>query len=222
MTRITHLNASLARLTDSALNLLSEVSNLTIESNIFNSTTWGSLSNETLSMLHEVGQFWLHRYTMDGHIMRGFVLQELFDTLIRMFPLLDNTLYLLEGGDVWQKLRIIYENTDMELVLTLIEDIPNIVVSVVDTFVKSDRLNDFVEKLAVGKAHPCDIDKYLIVPSFVRKKVLLPSIFCQKSVFIDGKSLLPLDAKYKVGKSKVRSISCLRVRNGGGKIQHRR
>ncbi|XP_076176197.1 lipid droplet defective isoform X2 [Ptiloglossa arizonensis] len=198
MTRITHLNASLARLTDSALNLLSEVSNLTIESNIFNSTTWGSLSNETLSMLHEVGQFWLHRYTMDGHIMRGFVLQELFDTLIRMFPLLDNTLYLLEGGDVWQKLRIIYENTDMELVLTLIEDIPNIVVSVVDTFVKSDRLNDFVEKLAVGKAHPCDIDKYLIVPSFVRKKVLLPSIFCQKSVFIDGKSLLPLDAKYKL------------------------
>ncbi|KZC04437.1 ATP-binding cassette sub-family A member 13 [Dufourea novaeangliae] len=205
------LSASLSKLIDSALNLTTEMPDLSIKSNIFNSTTWRNLSNETLSEIRGIGQAWVRRYSMDarnadlGQSKLGKIIgaPDAFARLVRFCQLLDATVNLMAGGDIWQKLRVIYENSKVKPVLTLVEDTPNIAVSVVDTFVKSDRLNDFVEKLAFGKAHPCDIDKYLIVPGFVRKKVLLSSItkFCQKIVLAENQltlvDILPLDAKYE-------------------------
>lgn len=186
-----------------------------MESRIFSSATWRGLSNETLSVVRETGQSWSRKYISESkskvypkvNELIGGTSSDPLSKVFRMYQLLDATVELLAGGDVWQKLRVIYENSRVKAILTLIEDIPNLVVSCVDTFVKSERLNDFVEKLAFGKLHPCDIDKYLIVPSFVRKKVLLSSVtnFCQKIVYADRRltliDVLPIDGKLEVSNS---------------------
>lgn len=199
MLKVTRLCSSVAKLLDAALSL--EGPNLSIRSKIFNSTTWRNLSNETWSVVSKAGQSWIRKYATRA---KDYASMDPIAKLIRAYQLVDVTIELMGGGDVWQKLRVAYENSKVKPVLTLIEDMPNLVVSGVDTFVKSERLNDFVEKLSVGKLHPCDIDKYLIVPSFVRKKVVLSSVtnFCQKIVLTDGRltliDILPLDAKYEV------------------------
>ncbi|OAD61200.1 ATP-binding cassette sub-family A member 13 [Eufriesea mexicana] len=202
LSRPIQLSSAVIKLLDATLSLQTDGEfKIVVKSRIFNSTTWRNLSNETLSGIREVNLN-----------MAKATLKELsrspkqFAKLVRTIHVLDFTLDLLAGGDVWQKLRIVYENSRVKSILTLIEDLPNLVVSGVDTFVKSERLNDFVEKLAFGKVHPCDIDKYLIVPSFVRKKVLLSSItnFCQKIVLTERQltliDILPLDVKYEEGR----------------------
>lgn len=210
--KLTLLSASFAKLVDAALNVTSIAPDLVVMSKIFNSTTWSSLSNDTLSLIRGSMRIWAHRSIMGGRntfadrskLDEIFGASDSFTSLVRICQLLDSTTDLLAGGDVWQKLRVIYESSKVKPVLTLIEDMPNVVVSAVDTFVRSDRLNDFVGMLFSGKAHPCDVDKYLIVPSFVRKKVLLSSVanFCQKFVLADRQltliDVLPLDAKYEV------------------------
>lgn len=205
MLKVTRLCSSVAKLLDVALSLEArEGPNLSIRSKIFNSTTWRNLSNETWSAVSKAGQSWIRKYAIRAKDNASSMEADPIAKLIRAYQLVDVAIELMGGGDVWQKLRVAYENSKVKPVLTLIEDMPNLVVSGVDTFVKSERLNDFVEKLSVGKLHPCDIDKYLIVPSFVRKKVVLSSVtnFCQKIVLTDGRltliDILPLDAKYEV------------------------
>ena len=211
LTKLTLLSASFSKLVDAALNVTSNAPDLVVMSKIFNSTTWSSLSNDTLSLMRGSMRIWAHRSTIGGRnkfadrskLDEIFGAPDSFTSLVRICQLLDSTTDLLAGGDVWQKLRVIYESSKVKPVLTLIEDMPNVVVSAVDTFVRSDRLNDFVGMLSSGKAHPCDVDKYLIVPSFVRKKVLFSSVanFCQKFVLADRQltliDILPLDAKYE-------------------------
>lgn len=207
LSKLTPLSASSVKFLDTLLNLTAEVPDLTLKMSILSSATWRTISNETLSVIRRTGEIWVH------NIIEKIELKDKYNTtrsyvpftrLNAMFHILDSSVDLLAGGDVWQKLRVIYENSKMKHLLTLIEDLPNIVVSVVDTFVKTDRLDDFVEKLSLGKAHPCDVDKYLTVPSFVRKKGLLSSIanYCQKLVYGDSNlevmDVLPTDAKYKV------------------------
>lgn len=205
MLKVTRLCSSVAKLLDAALNLEArEGPSLSVRSKIFNSTTWRNLSNETWSAISKAGQSWIHKYAIKARDPASMEAADPITKLMRAYQLVDVTIELVGGGDVWQKLRVAYENSKVKPVLTLMEDLPNLVVSGVDTFVKSERLNDFVEKLSVGKLHPCDIDKYLIVPSFVRKKVLLSSVtnFCQKIVLTEGRltliDILPLDAKYEV------------------------
>lgn len=208
MSKSTHLSASVTKLLDTALRFHAEQkSDYVINSKIFNATTWRNLSNDTWSV---IGQAWIERYIKFAKNENPTKLNGSTDSLTKLareYQLLDATIKLLVGGDIWQKLRILYENSRVKPILTLIEDLPNLIVTVVDTFVKSERLNDFVEKLSFGKLHPCDIDKYLIVPSFVRKKVLLSSItnFCQKIVLADRRltliDILPLDVKYEVQRS---------------------
>ncbi|CAK9819447.1 ATP-binding cassette sub-family A member 13 [Anthophora plagiata] len=207
LTNTTRLSSSVTKVIDAVINLRAREKGVFVKSNIFNSTTWKNISNETMSLIRVAGQSWLHKmFTKNESSSRSDTLigsPDSFDKLIRMYQLLDATVELLAGGDVWQKLRIIYENSRVKPILTLIEDLPNLVVTGVDTFVKSERLNDFVEKLAFGSVEPCDIDKYLIVPSFVRKKVLLSSItnFCQKIVHAEKLltliDILPVDVKYE-------------------------
>ncbi|XP_017788277.1 PREDICTED: uncharacterized protein LOC108570860 [Habropoda laboriosa] len=207
MSSTTRLSSSVTKLVDAIINLRARRTDIVVKSNIFNVTTWMNMSNETTWMIRNAGQTWVHTIAVrNENSTRTSALigtPDLFTRIIRMYQVLDATVELLAGGDVWQKLRIIYENTRVKPILTLIEDLPNLVVSGVDTFVKSERLNDFVEKLAFGRVHPCDIDKYLIVPSFVRKKVLLSSItnFCEKIVHAEKPfttiDILPIDAKYE-------------------------
>nr|XP_012136751.1 PREDICTED: uncharacterized protein LOC100878441 isoform X3 [Megachile rotundata] len=209
LARVTPLGPSLTKLLDEVIKLHEREPNLIVQSKIFGSTTWRKLSNETLSVIRKTGESWAHKYVVESRNRAHSKTVESMGSahplvkVLNMYQLLDATVELLTGGDIWQKLRVIYENSRVKPILTLIEDIPNLVVSCVDTFVKSERLNDFVEKLTFGKLHPCDIDKYLIVPSFVRKKVLLSSVtnFCQKIVYADRQltliDVLPLDAKHE-------------------------
>ncbi|XP_076284763.1 lipid droplet defective isoform X2 [Lasioglossum baleicum] len=211
LTKLTPLNTSLGKLAEAMLSLLSNVPHLKLQSNIFDQKTWTSLSNDTVSKIRSVGRSWVHWYATEAKnskpgqskLDRFFQTEDTFVKITRVYQLLDASVDLMIGGDVWQKLRYLYEGSKVKPVLTLIEDTPNIVVSIVDTFLKSDRLDQFLEKLAKGKAHPCDLDKYLIVPGFVRKKVLLSSIanFCEKLVFSEKQltwlDVLPLDAKYE-------------------------
>nr|XP_033323682.1 uncharacterized protein LOC117218991 isoform X1 [Megalopta genalis]XP_033323683.1 uncharacterized protein LOC117218991 isoform X1 [Megalopta genalis]XP_033323684.1 uncharacterized protein LOC117218991 isoform X1 [Megalopta genalis] len=211
LTKLTPLNASLGKLVKAVSTLLSTVPDLEVRSSIFEAKTWLGMSNDTLTEIRNVGRSWVHWYAQDAKnakagqskVERFFETDDTFGKLIGMYQLVDASIDLMAGGDVWQKLRNHYEASKVKPLLTLMEDTPNIVVSIVDTFLKSDRLDQFLGKLATGKAHPCDLDKYLIVPGFVRKKVLLSSIanFCERIVFTDKPPVmadwLPFDAKYE-------------------------
>ncbi|KAK9294638.1 hypothetical protein QLX08_010802 [Tetragonisca angustula] len=206
--KLTSLSSSVVKLLDTALNLQAgRQPALVVKSRIFNGTTWKNLSNETWSVIGRAGETWIRKSArfVENRENRTRLNEatDPFTKLARAYQLLDASAELLAGGDIWQKVRAVYESSRVKPILTLIEDLPNLAVAGVDTFVKSERLNDFVEKLSLGKVHPCDIDKYLIVPSFVRKKVLLSSItnFCQKIVLNERRltliDILPLDVKFE-------------------------
>ncbi|XP_078047717.1 lipid droplet defective isoform X2 [Augochlora pura] len=211
LTKLTPLNASLGKLVKAMSTLLSTVPDLEVYSSILDTNTWLNMSNDTVTEIRNVGRSWVHWFVQDAKnaktgqskVDQFFQTENTFGKLIGAYQLMDASIDLMAGGDAWQKLRNHYESSKIKPLLTLIEDTPNIVVSVVDTFLKSDRLDQFLEKLATGKAHPCDLDKYLIVPGFVRKKVLLSSIanFCEKIVFAEKQltivDWLPYDAKYE-------------------------
>nr|XP_031839600.1 uncharacterized protein LOC116430078 isoform X2 [Nomia melanderi] len=200
---ITPLSASLVKLIDVVLNLTSEVPDLTVKSNVLDPTTWVGLSNDTLAEIREIGRSWPRRHATDAKnagpgqsgLEKMFGAPDAFDKFVRVYQLLDATVDLMTGGDVWQKLRNIYEHSKMKTVLSLIEDTPNIVLSVVDTllFDASGKLYRFLELIELGKAHPCDVDQYLTIPDFARKKVRLSSIanFCENFVRTDSPPSLP-------------------------------
>ncbi|CAL7936973.1 unnamed protein product [Xylocopa violacea] len=204
LTKVTLLSSSVPKLLDAILNLQTNGSNVVIKSNIFNITTWRNMSNETSTYVHGDMTKWLYNYAVQVARSSHGKLLYLYPKLVQQLQLMDAALDILAGGDIWQKLRNVYENARLKPFLTLIEDLPNLVISGVDTFVKSERLNDFVEKLAFGEVYPCYIDKYLIVPSFVRKKVVVSSIsnFCQKLFYtLDRRThfrdIFPIDVKYE-------------------------
>ncbi|XP_035722982.1 uncharacterized protein LOC118441973 isoform X2 [Vespa mandarinia] len=165
----TPLPLSLIKFLDAIIKIISSNDNIIVRSNIFNSTTWRNLSSDTWDLIKNAEASWIYE---------NIKFEEPPKDLNKLMNFLAD---LLSGGDIWQKLRNVYENTKIKPILTLIEDMPNLVVTVVDTFFTSERLNDFVEKLFLGQVKPCDIDRYLIPSSFVRKKGLLSSItnFCQ-------------------------------------------
>ncbi|XP_076760468.1 lipid droplet defective [Xylocopa sonorina] len=204
VTKVTPLSSSVPKLLDAIFNLETNGSNIVIKSNIFNITTLRDLLNETSVDERDDKRNWLHSYAVQvAESSRG-NLRIIYPTLVRQFQLMDAAYDILAGGDIWQKLRNAYENAKLKPLLTLIEDLPNLVISAVDTFVKSERLNDFMEKLALGEVYPCYIDKYLIVPSFVRKKVIVSSIsnFCEKLLYGFNwrtylTDVLPLNVKYE-------------------------
>ncbi|KAG7198455.1 hypothetical protein KM043_005838 [Ampulex compressa] len=206
----TTLSSSLSTLLDSVLNLTSRVPDVSLSSNIFNATTWSDLSNETWSLIRLSEQSWIHEIVSLVSSARRSPRNaneathlDLYTQSVRLYHLIDVAMELLLGGDVWQKLRTIYESSRVKPLLNLIEDTPNLAVTVAETFLTSERVNDYIEKLLLGSLHPCDIDRYLIPPNYMRKKSLLSSItnFCQKLVHserpLDILDVLPLDARFE-------------------------
>ncbi|KAK2584735.1 hypothetical protein KPH14_007066 [Odynerus spinipes] len=180
---------------------------ITVKSNIFNMTTWKHLSNETRTMLRKAEVFWIYesleykrpdKFETDPWLMQLYP----YVKITRSVQLLNFLTDVLSGGDIWQKLRTAYENSRIKPLLTLIEDMPNIVFTGIDTFLTSERWNDFAEKFIAGQVNLCDIDRYLIPPSFVKKMGLFSSIgnFCQKIIMNretspDKYDFLPIDLK---------------------------
>lgn len=203
---------SLIKLLDVVLNLTDASPDVTLRSNILNVTTWQNLPNETWLLITKS-----EKYIIDDYMKR--LQHSYFDTdnfifdSSRMFYLLDFVTDLISGGDIWQKLRVIYEASRVKPLLTLLEDMPNLLITAVDTFVSSERLDDFVQKLFHGQLEMCDIDRYLIPPSYMRKRGLLYSItnFCQKIVMnerpLSWSDLLAFDGKYNVMFERAHSIN---------------
>lgn len=202
--RLTPLTTSLTKLLDIVSNFTVVSPGVSLRSNIFNVTTWKNLSNETWALILRSEKSWIHQY-------RNFpwykVTSHDADYLIgsrRLFQLLESVVDLMSGGDIWQKLRVMHETSKLKPLLTLAEDMPNLLITAVDTFVSSERLDDFIQKLLLGQVHPCNIDRYLILPSYMRKSGMLASItnFCQKIVMSDEQliwtDLLPFNEKYNV------------------------
>lgn len=196
---------SLTKLLDIVSNFTAASPGVNLQSNIFNMTTWRNLSNETWTLILKSEKSWIHHRNSAWY--RFNITSRGTDYLVgtrRLFQLLESVVDLTSGGDIWQKLRVIYETSKLKPLLTLAEDMPNLVVTAADTFVSSERLDDFIYKFLLGQVHLCDIDRYLIPPSYMRKKGLLTSItnFCQKVVMIGEQltwtDLLPFNGKYNV------------------------
>lgn len=201
--RSTPLTMSLIKLLDDVSNFTAALPRVSLKSNIFNATTWQNLSNETWALILKSEKSWIHA-NQNSSWYRFHVKSSYLVDSSRLFQLLESVIDLASGGDIWQKLRVMYETSKLKALLTLVEDMPNLLITAVDTFVSSERLDDFIHKLFLGQVHPCDVDRYLIPPSYMRKKSLLFSIsnFCQKIVMSDKyltwTDLLPYEGKYNV------------------------
>lgn len=209
LSKLTPLTKSLTKLLDVVSNFTAASPGVSLRSNIFNVTTWGNLPNEIWALILRSEKSWIHQYRNSTWYRFNMSHDTSHDTnyLIgarRLFQLLESVIDLTSGGDIWQKLRIMHETSKLKPLLTLVEDMPNLIITAADTFVSSERLDDFIQKLPLGQVHPCDIDRYLIPPSYMRKKGLLASItnFCQKIIMSDEPliwtDLLPSSGKYNV------------------------
>ncbi|XP_014474957.1 PREDICTED: ATP-binding cassette sub-family A member 13 isoform X2 [Dinoponera quadriceps] len=199
--RLTPLTMSLSKLLDTVWNITRTSPELSLKSNILNVTTWQNLSNDTWDLILKSEKSWIdvyfffHKYYMISHVFSKVDVGRLFQNL-------ESVIELVSGGDIWQKLRIMYESSKIKPLLNLIEDMPNLLITAAETFVSSERLDDFLQKLLLGQLHPCDIDRYLIPPNYIRRKDLLSSItnFCQKIVLSDKDltwmNILPFFEKY--------------------------
>ncbi|XP_028048892.2 uncharacterized protein LOC105837746 isoform X2 [Monomorium pharaonis] len=205
LSRSTPLTLTLTRLLDIVSNFTVASPGASLSSNIFNVTTWKNLSNETWALILKSEKSWIHQYRNSAWYRLNVTSHGDIDYLVgsrRMFQLLESAVDLTFGGDIWQKLRVMYESSKLQPLLTLVEDMPNLLITAVDTFVSSERLDDFMQKLFLGQVHPCNIDRYLIPPSYMRKRGLLASItnFCQKIVMSNEQltwtDLLPFNKKY--------------------------
>ncbi|XP_063992095.1 ATP-binding cassette sub-family A member 13-like isoform X2 [Diachasmimorpha longicaudata] len=180
---------------------------LAFQSNILNFTTWRDLSNDSKRLIHDADQSWVHKIMVEVIPLEyNFSVQtfsEIDLTRIhnifqdhplnaarQIMQLADSWMDVISGGDIWQKLRMTYENTKMKSLLSLIEDAPNLVITVLETFISSERLTDFMDKFIGGQVNLCDIERYLIPPSYVRKKGILTSVtsFCQKFILSNANS----------------------------------
>ncbi|XP_072756384.1 uncharacterized protein Ldd isoform X2 [Anoplolepis gracilipes] len=197
----TPLTKSLIKLLDDVSNFTAALPGVNLKSNIFNITTWQNLSNETWTLIIKSEKSWIHNYQNSSWYKFNVTSNYLVDSS-RLFQQLESVIDLASGGDIWQKLRVIHETSKLKPLLTLTEDMPNLLITAVDTFVSSERLDDFIHMLLLGQVHPCDVDRYLIPPSYIRKKGLLSSItnVCQKIVMNDKYltwiDLLPSEGKY--------------------------
>lgn len=198
------MTLSLTNLLDVVSNITNAMPGLSLKSNIFNVTTWQNLSNETWTMIVKMEKSWVHEYQKSLWYGSNTNTDHLVGSS-RVLQLLEAVIDLASGGDIWQKLRSMHDETSkLKPLLTLVEDTPNLLITAVDTFVSSERLDDFIQKLFLGLVNPCDIDRYLIPPSYMRKRGLLYSItnFCQKIIMTNQNllwtDLLPFNEKYNV------------------------
>lgn len=200
------LTMSLSKLLDTVWNLTNTSPGLSLKSHIFNVTTWQSLSNDTWALILKSEKSWIHEYQNSSWYRFNVTLHGT-DYRVdagRLFQLLESVVELASGGDIWQKLRVMHESSKMKPLLNLVEDMPSILITAVETFVSSERLDDFLQKLILGQLNPCDVDRYLIPPSYMRRKSILSSItnFCQKIVMSDKRltwtDILPFEEKYNV------------------------
>ncbi|XP_046740699.1 uncharacterized protein LOC124408067 isoform X2 [Diprion similis] len=196
-------------------NLSNSRPDITFKSNIFNLATWKDLDNATWSIIQDTERSWLHYYFdkmnteklsdfrrgsmwNDSNVLRIADNLNGFDHIIQTLSLSFN---LFSGGDVWSKLRAVYESKPlMKVVLSMAEDMPNLILSVVHTFFNKEIQPSDVTALVMGKVKPCEVNKYLIEPKYMRRKGLLGSFshLCQQLQNFNARDIIPIDASIPV------------------------
>ncbi|XP_011308769.1 uncharacterized protein ldd isoform X2 [Fopius arisanus] len=202
--KIDPLSKSLIKFIDALWTIRETSGELTFHSSILNFTTWRHLPNDSRRLIHEAEQSWVHKILVElVPLEHNFSVQtfseigltkiqrryedSILNSVRQIMELVDAWMNLISGGDVWQKLRMSFENTRVKSVLNLIEDTPNLIITILETFISSERLTDFFDKFLIGQVNLCDVEKYLIPPPYIRKKGILTSItnFCQKVLLAD-------------------------------------
>lgn len=222
--KIEPLSKSLTKFLDIWMKLeVSTYYKISVVSNIFNITTWQNLSNVTRKLIHNAEKSWIHKLILELSPLENEIIFQSFaeldynsvhklfanhplNALRQIFQLGEFWTDIMSGGDIWQKFKTTFELSKVKVLLNLIEDSPNLIITLLDTFINSERLNDFAEKFLSGSVNACDIDKYLIPSSYIRKKGILGSItnFCQKIVYSnvtmdiqDFRPLVPSNSSYE-------------------------
>lgn len=178
------LASSVAMLVDQIVEFMDKWPNAALTSNIVNATTYLNLPNDTHAMLNKVGESWVHELILvleSKNVSQMFnddvhQMSTCFAQIGRMVQLVTSVAELSSGGDLWLKFRQIYDKSKIKPVLIFVEDLPNLGVTALHTFINSERLLDFFELYLEGRVNTCDIDKYLILPSYIRKGNLMSSI----------------------------------------------
>ncbi|XP_046491171.1 uncharacterized protein ldd isoform X1 [Neodiprion pinetum] len=205
------LSEYLADAVEAFSNLSKSQPDLTFKSNIFNITIWKGLDNDTWSIIQDTERSWLHYYfdkmnieklSNDRHdsISDDYKIPQIaqnlngFDYIIQSLSL---SFDLFFGGDIWSKLRAVYESKPvMKVTLSMAEDMPNLMLSVVHTFFNKEIQTSDVTALVMGKVKFCEVNKYLIEPKYMRRKGLLGSFshLCQQLRNYDARDIIPIDA----------------------------
>lgn len=192
---------------------------IAFKTNILNITTWRNLDNTSLSIIHNTEQSWIHYYydklnsdsekfftrtnTSTDYEITVPKLQELYkaasklDVVDRFVQISSIVLDLVSGGDVWSKIRAIYEvNPRMKMALSLVEDLPNFMITVVNSFLNSEITKDNLTPLITGEIKPCEVQKYLIEPKYMRRKGFLGSFshLCQQTLEINESDAFPIQS----------------------------
>ncbi|XP_048511619.1 ATP-binding cassette sub-family A member 13 isoform X2 [Athalia rosae] len=170
--RESSLSEYLANVISASFGLSRSHPSVKFKTNIFNVTTWRNLDNNTWSIIENTEESWLRDYLqLDSSGMEEWnptypspriAMTERFDYFIQLSNLLVN---LASGGDMWSKLRTLYEsNPEMNATLSLAEGLPNLMLTIVNTFFNGEITNSSVGSLIDGKVNLCEFNKYLIEP----------------------------------------------------------
>lgn len=206
--RESSLSESLADMIDASYNLSESRPGITFKTSLFNVTTWKNLDEASWSMIYDAEESWLrfdrfsrHKSgdinTAESEHSRLFMASQILNSVDNVVQAVSISIDLLSGGDIWPKIRAIYETKpQMKVALSLAEDVPNLLISVINTFFKTESPLSIIGSLLTGRVHICEVNKYLIEPKYMRRKGFLDSFatLCRQMHDFDiHEDLLPLE-----------------------------
>lgn len=214
--KLTPLKFSVRRFLAVVIDLTEAHPRLSVQSDAFNAKTFQSLPNDTWFLINRAVGSWVHHIfandkgssasgeevtrwpatSIDGDTLAPRV--DPFVRASKLAQVLAGVTDLFSGGDVWQKLRNVYERSRVKLLLELVEATPDLVIATVETFIATDKITEFVNKLFTGRAMPCDVDSYLVPPKYIRNKGYINVLnhFCKDVLskhFINAHEFLDFD-----------------------------
>ncbi|XP_044002930.1 uncharacterized protein LOC122848731 isoform X2 [Aphidius gifuensis] len=180
--------------------------NLQFKSNIINTSTWLKLPDEAKSLISDSQNIVMHKIFQQFNLFNNELksssdIVEIYNTfgdsplgaLWKIIHVGDIWTDIVTSEDAWGTLKnLTIKNQRLKIMLNLIEDMPNLFISTIDTYLNSERLTDFLKKIFSGQVNACEISKYLIPSKYIKKKNIISSItdFCQFIVSNNKQQLL--------------------------------
>ncbi|XP_024944655.1 uncharacterized protein LOC107271675 isoform X2 [Cephus cinctus] len=218
------LSTTIISFIDIFINLTTAYPELSFRSNLINATTWRNLPTDTKLELIKFQKSWIRSLMRESRITfstsgrsgnnkRNETGNETWDNafdLVRMnrfLKIVSGLVHWISGGDIWQKVRDSYKESKIEPLLDVIEELPNLLASGVDTFLYSNQLNDYILGLFAERNDICDFDHFLLVPSFIHDDSLRSRLrnFCTKVLKsqenLSSKDFVPFNKDYNTAVS---------------------